>query len=790
MSKVKNYRAVRPMGLLMLIGLMSILGLGSCRQDDLPEAEVAQWNVAWTSGIEEEEIGIFGRYYSLYTTTTGSLDSVLTLSTDADWLKLVTETLPADGIIQLLADANGDGAGRAATITVASAKNPEQQVTLTVRQRGLSDNRNNDGDADPMTDFRVGWGFNAFDEYKSLNSLRGKIIDGDLLGRFDSDSTFRSVQEVVRSNEQFSVISAWSLQEMSEKLTKELTMQVNVLFVKKTVRRFSEVCKESVKESACSYTRLQKTVASRSMDEGALRYLIGELPMSELPFTSDFYTAYQKVVESQGSQRQKAIGDLIDGYGTHLITTASVGCKLALCMTFDKNTDYEFEKETEETSSKVFGRTQKSQTEKVSEHTTCDLSNSNSMQISGGSALTRARLEAAIKTLTDIQALDGDLVLKWTGSVSANDLNDAKRRKNLDVVDFRFMPIWELFSDAEVRDEVLTYVIDMSQRSDCNFTDRELGIDNYHISLKDPDLAKFGTADNASLVRVAWLNGTPLMEICQEYVPKIRSDRRITVYYPILEGRTRIGQGIFPGDGDNPPCTLTFSDGDAYVSIIDGYGIGDILTDLYYIHGNLYPESMGIGMQEVQLSTNNEVFRISNYSTPIVKIGSGYWTRQNIHEAMPFRLLRREQGVVFADIFFDDNKYFREFFTGVFDYEEDELSGMAKYWYLPKSADVKALKKFVGNNTKALFHGQPSGFYAQFVGYYGKYDDLKAGEEASSRRLFYFGKGCFIAAKDTQQGGTALVLKPDYTLTPYDIVAERHNLYPVRAFRTSYYRYK
>ena len=790
MSKVKNYRAVRPMGLLMLIGLMSLLGLGSCRQDDLPEAEVAQWNVAWTSGVEEEEIGIFGRYYSLYTTTTGSPDSVLTLSTDADWLKLVTETLPADGIIQLLADANGDGAGRAATITVASAKKPEQQVTLTVRQRGLSDNRNNDGDADPMTDFRVGWGFNAFDEYKSLNSLRGKIIDGDLLRRFDSDSTFRSVQEVVRSNEQFSVISAWSLQEMSEKLTKELTMQVNVLFVKKTVRRFSEVCKESVKESACSYTRLQKTVASRSMDEGALRYLIGELPMSELPFTDDFYTAYQKVVESQGSQRQKAIGDLIDGYGTHLITTASVGCKLDLCMTFDKNTDYEFEKETEETSSKVFGRTQKSQTEKVSEHTTCDLSNSNSMQISGGSAITRARLEAAIKTLTDIQALDGDLVLKWTGSVSANDLNDAKRRKNLDVVDFRFMPIWELFSDAEVRGEVLTYVIDMSQRSDCNFTDRELGIDNYHISLKDPDLAKFGTADNASLVRVARLNGTPLMEICQEYVPKIRSDRRITVYYPILEGRTRIGQGIFPGDGDNPPCTLTFSDGDAYVSIMDGYGIGDILTDLYYVHGNLYPESMGIGMQEVQLSTNNEVFRIVNFSTPIVKIGSGYWTRQNIQEASAFGRQQRFQGSIYSDIFYNDDSFYRQYHPGVFDNEEDELAGKAKYWYFPKTSDVLQLKSYIGNNTKALFHGQPSGFDAQFVGYIGWFDDLNGGQMASTQSIFYKDKCSFIVAKDNQQSGTALVLKPDYTLTPYALSAEHQNMYPIRAFRTSYYRYK
>ena len=789
MSRVKNKRVMRPMGLLMLIGMMSLVVLGSCRKDDLPE-EAAQWKVAWSSGGELEELGVHGRYYSLYTTMTGSPDSVLTLSTDADWLRLMTETLPADGIIQLLAEANEDGEGRTATITVASAKKPEQQVTLTVRQRGLSDARENNEDSDPLSDYRVGWGFDAFDEYKSLKSQRGKIIDAARLGAFDSDTTFNSLQEVVRASETFNVMSAYSLEEMSRKLTKEMTTQVNVLFVKKTVRRYSEVNTESVRESACSYTRLQKTVSMRSMDEGAVRYLVSEKDVNHMPFTDEFRKAYLAITSSEGSERMQHIVDLIDNFGTHLIISASVGCKLDLCLTFDKSSDYEFEKEVEETSKKVFGRSSHSTNTRVSEHLTCDMSNSNSMQISGGAPILRDRLLTAIKTLTDVKTLDGDMVLEWMNSVSAKDLDDVQRRKHLDVVDFRFMPIWDLFSDASARADILSYILTRSERSDCGFTDRELGTDNYHFDLSDPNLAKFGTADNASLVRVARYNGTPLMEICQEYVPKIRSDRRVTVYYPILEGRTRIGQGIFPGDGDNPPSTLTFSDGDVYVSIIEGYGIGAILTDLYYVHGNLYPESMGIGMQEVQLTTNNEVFRIVNFSTPIVKIGSGYWTRQNIQEASAFGRQQRFQGSIYSDIFYNDDSFYRQYHPGVFDNEEDELAGKAKYWYFPKTSDVLQLKSYIGNNTKALFHGQPSGFDAQFVGYIGWFDDLNGGQMASTQSIFYKDKCSFIVAKDNQQSGTALVLKPDYTLTPYALSAERQNMYPIRAFRTSYYRYK
>lgn len=783
----------------ILFTLLACAALLSCHDDSIDEPQPAnrEWNVAWSEGQTAAEIDIFGRYYSLYTTMMGTADSTLLLSTTADWLTLASPTLPADGIIQVLAKAN-EGTGRTADIVVSSAKDPALQVVLTLRQRGLDDDRINADDSDPISDYRVGWGFNAFDEYKSLNSLRGKIIDASRLERFDSETTFNCLQEVIRSMESFNVISAFSQQEMSLKLTREMTVQMDVLFAKKTVRRFSEVCRSSVKEAACSYARLQKTVAQRSIDEGALRYLTEEEPMDDLPFTNAFRDAYKRVVNSQGSQREAAIGRLIDDYGTHLIISASVGCKMDLCLTFDKSMSYDYTKEARETSSKVFGRSKKESSEKVSEHLTSNLSNSNSVHVSGGSLATRTRLETAIKTLTDNNVLEGDLVLNWLGSISANDLNEPSRRKNLDVVDFRFMPIWDIFPDVGVQGDIMKYVLEMSKRSDCGFTDRELGLDNYHFDLRSGTLADFSTGQNASLVRVARFNGVPLIEICEEYVPAIRSDRRIVVYYPILEGRTHIGQGVFVGDGDNPPAVLTFSDGEIYVDPINGYGTGDIIKDLYYVHGNLYTQDLGIGMQEVtQPEMSNEVFRVSNITTPIVKIGSGYWARRNVHEHLDFgvesngRFMTHEviiNDMLYADIFKDNSPDFQKKYPGLFDNEKDSQTGKAIHWYVPSVSDVLMLKKYIGNNTKALFMGQPSAFDAQFAGYYGYYDDFYTIFGVPGLR--YRGECCFIAAKDNSTSGTVLVLKPDYTLTEFNIQALRPNYYPVRPFRTSDYRYK
>ncbi len=790
--------------LLLAMALAMLMSMSSCHDDSLSESD---WTVTWSDGTNEAVIDIYGRYYSLYSTFKGETDSTLTLTCDADWLQLQHNNLPADGIIQLLATANENGAARTADIVVRSQKHPDHDVTLHVRQRGLSEDRTNDDDnADPISDYRVGWGFNAFDEYKSLNSLRGKIIDPVKLERFDSDTTFNSMQEAMRSLETFQVTSAWSLQEMSMKLTKEMTTQTDVLFVKKTTKRFTEINKNSSRESACSYARLQKTVATRSMDEGAIRYLIGEKPEDELPFTNAFLRAQQKVLQSSGAQREEAIRQLIDTYGTHVIISASVGCKMDLCLTFEKSSDYEFQKETEETSKKVFGRSKKMMTEKVSEHLNCDLTNSNSIQVSGGSTETRERLIKAIRSLTDINVLDGELVILWLNSVTASDLNDAQRRKDLDVVDFRFMPIWDLFADTQAKADVLTYVIDMSHRSDCDFTDRELGIDNYHIDLSNRSLSNFSTDQNASLVRLVRLgsDNTPILEICEEYVPKIRTDKRVVVYYPILEGRTNIGQGLFRGDGELPPCNLSYSDGDVYVNPIDGYGAGDIINDLYYIHGNLYPESFGIAMQEQPLTAENEVFRVSRVSIPIVKIGAGYWTRRNMNESLEFGTPkdknnldgdynieeRFRDNMLYTNVLYGNSGPFRKQYPGLFDNEKEEQTGKAIHWYLPMSKDISALNDYIGLNTKSLFMGQVSGFDAQFAGLWGQWDILKNNQAFTSTGYHYVNECCFIPAKNTQTSGSVLALGKNYTTRLINIDSDKADWFPVRAFRTSYYRHK
>ena len=99
------------------------------------------------------------------------------------------------------------------------------------------------------------------------------------------------------------------------------------------------------------------------------------------------------------------------------------------------------------------------------------------------------------------------------------------------------------------------------------------------------------------------------------------------------------------------------------------------------------------------------------------------------------------------------------------------------------------METYIGNNCKSLFQGQVSGFDAEFVGYYGDHDDMHYGNYLESYDVRYKDEYCFIASKDSEKSGEALVLSPQYTLSRVSINKATENLYPVRPFRTSYYTY-
>jgi hypothetical protein len=334
----------------------------------------------------------------------------------------------------------------------------------------------------------------------------------------------------------------------------------------------------------------------------------------------------------------------------------------------------------------------------------------------------------------------------------------------------------------------------------------DLDINNYEFDVNDSQFQFKNSDSNAtSLVKTVYVNKTPVLKICEEYVPKLRTDSRVKVFYPIYNGLTRHAQGFFPGDGKGlRPAYLSFYEGDVYVDPIDSLGYNDTVSKIYYLHGNLYCKDYGAVYQTTyNMQVNDELMtpRGWKFGYPIVKIGSGYWTRQNITDYMEFGFYDEwdwfessetvEDGTLFAGIYGTNSDEFLLINENIFGPDQDEGYGKAKLWYLPLAEDREFLTTYLGNNLKALFKGQVSGFDAQFDGYFGAFDDN--GNFWPDRKTLrrYKGERCYVPFKDNPESNTgeAFMLTPNYTWQKIPTSADR-NYYPVRLFRTAYFVHK
>lgn len=784
----------------MIYICMALCFLASCTDDTLrPGDDTTSWKAVVTIG---ETLDAESHYHTVGIETEGLVPGkIIRITTDAEWLTIKADTLPADGLFDVLPEANRKTEERVALLTFTNQTDGSISHIELVQKGmvGVND--------DPQASYyRVGQGFSCFDEYKSATSIRKNVIDEAKLRHMDSDSTFISLQENVRGETFYEFNSAYSLSEMQNKLTKNISSSTNLLGFKKTVERYSLVSQHATDEQYYGYARLVRIVASKSMDEGALKYICRNadfIKAGKLPFSDDFYAVYRKIVQAQGNERAKLIQNMLRDYGTHVVIRTSLGGSLDLAVTYSHNLVESLETTTE-TVFKTFTGVKSSS---ESNHSVASsLSASGAVIIHGGSRTTKEALERNVANLSanGNNSLDSGLLDDWLGSITyTGDEHDA-----LDAVDFSFIPIWDLFSDRTISNEILSAVITMSKELKNQLSDEDLGIDNYALPLTQ-SMMDFSSDPNATLVRVVCHDNTvPIAEVCNEYVPAVRSDKRITVIYPIVNGMTRITMGLFPGDGENRPAYLTFSDQSVYVNPIDNYGPTDKLDTIYYLHGALYPDNQGIDLKKANLTVKKHHLKFLNSKQiyPVVKIGSGYWTRSDIKEYMEWGYKNLYGRFIFTEDMVGENNFARVYFTqskafmalneDFYSNHADDVYGRTK-WYVPRTSDMNHLTRYLGHNHKTLLQGQQSGFEAKFLGRCTDRDFITE-EPLDEMKRENVGTCCYIVFKDVNtsvsagevSGASVLLMKADYSWVTVPDAEVRFYYYPVRVFRTSYYNYR
>lgn len=818
MEQIKGYMKFWATFYLMFLTCMVLAG---CHDDDddndqpTPEPPATEWkvNIVGADADEMPLLSLQASYESLLVNIDGRDDSTQTVlvSSSEEWLQLATDTLSADGIVVFTTSTNNDDQRRIATLTFSDANDPSRQGTLQVAQLSRADSNTN---GSPRDQLFIGYGYDIFKALEDPMAVRTlqPVLDYEDLITKGGAGTYQIISDCHLSQTKTEYVASNEITAFGKDLSAQQTRDDEYEFEGcvqncQTALSLVENSNGLLYQHNLGHGTLSKTVAARVLDRAAL---IDLQRRGQMPYQAEFAERLRKIrYDLKGDRQREAIEKVVTDYGTHVIIEVDLGGRIDYTFTMQKATSFNTEEEMKEEIEYTLGRIADTERTTSAKSTSSAKSAAGAITVKGGSAAARQQLENDIKGLTPTGQIDPAHITDWLATIEFSDnyIND----ENLEVTHFEIIPLWDIVPD-DVRLAFLDVIIHRAKRSDCQLPASVLGTDIYELT-PQRDNALFGfrnMSSDASLCRLLYYENEPVLQVCSEYVPKIRTDERVTIAYPIYKQRIRLNQGLFIGDGIHQPAFVGFSGSDCYVNPIPSMKPGTLIEKFYYING-----SLNIGSENARFISEDQrgrtvrddafYFRVSGttHKHPIVKIGSNFWTRRDLNHKMGLALKpsddrtldQLKDGIVYARFWHDLGRSTSSQNKWMWGYDPNTMfpGNPNMKWYYPSGDEVKNLLEFMGFNPKALFRGQATGFEAQFNGYYGGYD-VEAKQQTDDPKVRAKGElNCFATRnKETDNSSILMVLDKNYRLYVTENGASgvwRQNYYPVRPTRGYMYDY-
>ena len=351
---------------------------------------------------------------------------------------------------------------------------------------------------------------------------------------------------------------------------------------------------------------------------------------------------------------------------------------------------------------------------------------------------------------------------EWMNSLTvANGLSEEDVLRNLVMIDFGsdadLVPLYELVDreltleedgvDGEARYQAFKMWYETELMNDPEILKLRPNLGSY-ITIPPtkvdpmPDMTKAGDAE--SLIQDIYLtNGQHVARVCSEFIPIINPSKRISVIYPVVNGKTRYNLGIFCGDEASYPAQVSWGWEDApdvpVVTTIKGSTLG--AHRVAYLRGNhLSLEADPKFSDSEYLTTTAKPYTMESggKTYPLVKINDYVYTR-DMWDGNAFN-----NGTTFASI---NGKHLQKYLVALYTTYQVAYGGFAPQgWSVPWN---KQWRKMISNITDIVGSKPDGSIGASFLkgGVYGL--NLTASgflwyEEGVAHR--FNGGNCYVGA--------------------------------------------
>ena len=682
---------------------IAVVTLAACSSSDDVEKYVADVNLpAGTEKTEDADILV----------EAGAHEFTFDIKTEGQW------TVTSQN--RFLHVKNGSGTGNA-TVTVRVENNTfedrklgalditfpgheSENKTITVEQKYLGDYGGNAANIIELNNkiYGVGFSYDIKGEWASPNSVKVEIFDTDSL--IKSGILATGVPQMELSDY---TITGSTISEVSNKLCIKASVEGSYgAFQAEANASFDmETSESSTYEYASTYFDIQlyRASLSKSPQTLILDYM-----------TDDAYNAINgKPVKTKRGMRnvypntREGFKKLIDDFGTHVIVEAGLGGRLRRSMqvnTSEITSSYDV---------KAFA--------KAGYDGVCKAEAS----VDEHFKQSYKENDKSIKTSMSVLGGDKNLALNLIAEGGFNSKNYSAWQKSVQdtamtIVNFSsksLVPLYELVDREATMEYDGFNGEDRYQALKSYMTDGSIGADfsTYKCgTVTEFEVPSFeGAKFNETLIKDIYLGGQWVGQVCNEYIPNINRDKRVTVVYPVVNNKPRYNMGFFLGDNKgHKPARVSWDGTNVAVEAYEELDYG-AATKVYLRGASVLPR-LPEGTTALKADALRDgVLEMTDWKYPLVKIFNNVWTRADYHSAPGYTVydcLIEMDG----DTFTVPIQWFK---TSDVKHSDNFPAG----WKLPSKDDFQDIQDKLVNNgfaqpVKAFLNGGVIGFEAYLVG--------------------------------------------------------------------------
>ena len=564
-------------------------------------------------------------------------DFTLDIKTEGTWkvesdrrfLRVNPKEGSGNATVTVSVETNQSDDRKVGNLTISFPGHEEQNKVLVVEQKYAGDYSENNADIIESNNkiYAVGFSYDCTGEYASPNSVKKEIFDTKAM----IDSSVLAVN-AVQASLTYNTITGSSISEMTNQLSVKADVKGGFGKFKAEASASFDMnhARSSNYEYASTYFDLEVRHASlkRSLENLKDNFMtddawndINGVPVknkrgiSKVSYPSD----------AEGFKR------LVEQYGTHVVVEAGLGGRIRHSMSVDISdisSSYDIKAFAKASYSGIVTASG-SVDEKYMQSYKSKQKNLNiKVHVLGGN-------ETHAKKLGMEDGFNRTNLDAWVESVT---------KDNMALVSFgnkSLIPIYELVErnatltnggfDGKDRYEKLKAYIEKGSSED--FSTYNCGTVTQFVA---PSFDNVGY--NQTLIKDVMIDGQYVAQVCNEYIPIIDREHRLTVVYPVINNTPRYNMGFFLGNNSHKPARISWDGTDVHVEEYSELSFGK--NDSLYLRGSSISVTPPDGTTPIPATEIKDEFLSgirknlqnggnisSNY--PLVKIFNKIWTREN-----------------------------------------------------------------------------------------------------------------------------------------------------------------